>query len=245
MKRLERLHAIVEHLRGRRTAATVGQLAARFAVTERTLFRDLEALRGNEIPIEAEAGPGGGVRLARSYSLPPIGLSIEEAVSLWLAVRMHGAPPGPGGPTLLRALDKVVAGIPASHRGAFQDVVARIVIGAPPWPQVVARARDVDPEIFRTCEQAVVRARSLAITYADRAGNVTERTIEPHGLLVQAPIWYLLAVDRLRGAPRSFRLDRVASATIQSGDGFRPVDPRTLFPVIAHKRLEKRGAGDQ
>ena len=240
MRRLERLHAIVEHLRGRRTAATVAQLAARFGVTERTLFRDLAALRASEIPIEAEGGHGGGVRLSRAYSLPPLGLSIEEAVSLWLAVRVSTDVLDPTGPALLRALDKVIGGIPAGHRGAFSEVIGRIVIGTPPWTQVAARAGPIDPEVFRACERSVVRAHGLAIDYVDRRGAATRRTVEPHGLLVQAPVWYLLAVDQLRGAPRSFRLDRIRAADDRGTSRFRPVDPRALFPAIAALGLERR-----
>jgi predicted DNA-binding transcriptional regulator YafY len=239
VRRLERLHAIVEHLRGRRTAATVAQLAARFGVTERTMFRDLAALRASEVPIEAEGGHGGGVRLSRAYNLPPLGLSIEEAVSLWLAVRLSTDVLDPTGPALATALDKVVAGIPSSHRDAFAGVIDRIVIGTPPWPSVVAKAGRIDPEVFRACERSVVRAHGLTIGYVDKRGAATRRYVEPHGLLVQAPVWYLLTVDRLRGAPRSFRLDRISSADDRDTDAFSPVDPRGLFPAIAHLRLER------
>jgi predicted DNA-binding transcriptional regulator YafY len=239
VRRLERLHAIVLHLRARRTAATVAQLAARFQVTERTIFRDLAALRASEVPIEADAGHGGGVRLSRAYSLPPLGLSIEEAVSLWLAVQVSTEVLDPTGPALLGALEKVIAGIPAGHRDAFAEVIGRIVIGTPPWPQVAARADRIDAEVFRACERSVVGAHRLVIAYTDKRGASTRRVVEPHGLLVQAPVWYLLAVDQLRGAPRSFRLDRIRSADDRGTSRFRPVDPRGLFPAIAALRLER------
>ena len=56
----ERLFALAEYLRGRRTGVTAEQLAERFGVTVRTMYRDLDALRAADMPLGAERGRGGG-----------------------------------------------------------------------------------------------------------------------------------------------------------------------------------------
>ena len=79
MKRTERLFALAEHLRARRTGVTAEALAERFEVTVRTIYRDLDSLRAAELPLVAERGRGGGYALDRAYSLPPVNFNAREA----------------------------------------------------------------------------------------------------------------------------------------------------------------------
>ena len=79
MNKTERLFALAEHLRARRTGVTAEQLAERFGVTVRTIYRDLDALRAAHLPLGAERGRGGGYALDKSYSLPPVNFTAREA----------------------------------------------------------------------------------------------------------------------------------------------------------------------
>lgn len=79
MKRTERLFAIAEYLRGRRTGTTADQIADRFGVSVRTIYRDIDALKFANLPLETEQGRGGGVTLTRHYSMPPINFTVQEA----------------------------------------------------------------------------------------------------------------------------------------------------------------------
>jgi predicted DNA-binding transcriptional regulator YafY len=65
MQRTQRLFALAEYLRGRRTGVTAEALAERFGVTVRTIYRDLDALREASMPLAAERGRGGGYALDR------------------------------------------------------------------------------------------------------------------------------------------------------------------------------------
>src|SRR5688572_15213633 len=82
MRRTERLFALAEYLRGRRTGVTAETLAERFGVTIRTIYRDLDALREASMPLAAERGRGGGYALDKSYSLPPVNFTAREAALL-------------------------------------------------------------------------------------------------------------------------------------------------------------------
>ena len=82
MKRSERLFAITELLRARRTGTTAEALAERFEVSVRTIYRDLDSLRAAALPVIGERGRGGGLALDRTYSLPPVNFSAREAAIL-------------------------------------------------------------------------------------------------------------------------------------------------------------------
>ena len=72
MRKKSRLFALAEALRARRTGITAQELADRFGVTLRTIYRDLEALQDAGMPIKADRGRGGGYALDKNYQLPPI-----------------------------------------------------------------------------------------------------------------------------------------------------------------------------
>lgn len=241
MSRLDRLYAITEHLRRRRTGTTVAELAARFGVRERTIFRDLATLRDQHVPIVGEPGRGGGLALDPAFSIPPLALTVDEALSLWLSYRlgaMLGAVPGPR--TLAGALDKVLGAMPRERRASAGAVLDRVVVGAPARAALAETARPVDAAVYRACERAFVEGVRLRIAYVDARGRRTRRTIEPHGLLVQAPLWYVLALDVAKAAPRSFRVDRIRAAEPVPGERFVPRDPRRLFAEIEAYGMEVR-----
>ncbi len=241
LKRSERLHAITEYLRRRRTPVTVADLARHFEVDERTVFRDLASLRDQQVPIVGEPGRGGGLQLHRDYQMPPLALSVDEAVSLWLSYRLAAVLGTlPAGRALAPAVDKVLGAVPRERRHAILAVIERIVIARPARPEVAETVRPLEASVYRTCEQAFIAGRALELDYVDRNGAATARVVEPHGLLVAPPLWYLLAHDRLRGKPRMFRFDRVRGAHLLDSDRFEPRDPRILFEEIARYGIEVR-----
>lgn len=87
MKRSERLHALTDALRRSGARGTTAErLANEFAVSIRTVKRDLAALESAGLPIWSRPGPGGGYGLVPGASLPPVRLSPTEAMALLAAV---------------------------------------------------------------------------------------------------------------------------------------------------------------
>jgi predicted DNA-binding transcriptional regulator YafY len=124
MRRQARLFAIAEYLRGRRTGVTAEQLAERFGVTIRTIYRDLDTLRDANLPLQAERGRGGGYALDRAYTLPPVNFTPREAALLvtlgrW-AKEMRLLP---FADTLEVALDKVRGALGTSAQRELLDLV--------------------------------------------------------------------------------------------------------------------------
>lgn len=215
------------------------EIALRFNVTERTVHRDIAALREQDVPIYGEPGRSGGLTLGQEYSMPPLGLSINELFGMWVSQRLSAAsgsvPPGTG---VFAAFAKVVEALPAERRSRFEQILKRVVVGIPPMPDALASAGPIDPDIYTVCEEAFLEGKALRLDYLDRNGNRTDRLVAPHGLLVQAPLWYLLTFDDLRKAGRVFRLDRIQRASVDPILKFEPRDPRALFKEIEEYGLE-------
>src|SRR5215212_4528485 len=136
MNRTERLFALAEYLRGRRTGVTAEALAQRFEVTVRTIYRDLDTLRAAALPVSAESGPGGGYALDRSYSLPPVNFTAREA-ALILALGTFATDMRlmPFIETLGQALDKVRAALSSSAQRELVDRLLELkFLGVPARP---------------------------------------------------------------------------------------------------------------
>src|SRR4051794_9619338 len=161
MQRTERLFALAEYLRGRRTGVTAEVLAERFGVTVRTIYRDLDALRAAALPLEAERGRGGGYALDRSYSLPPVNFTPREA-ALLVALGRFATDMRlmPFTETLAGALDKVRAALSTS---AQRELLTRLTElsfhGVPALPS--------KPSVRAAVERAWFERRPLRITYVD------------------------------------------------------------------------------
>lgn len=217
--RVERLEALLRA----RGSATGEQLARELDVSVRTVYRDLDALRERGVPVESEPGPGGGVRIDFRTSTMRVELRSAEVVSLWLAAELARRAEGlPWSRSVGAALDRVLAALPEGRRRELRAMLRRVVVGAPATPSVREGARAPSQDVVDTFEEAFTARRGLGFDYVDREGRATSRVVEPHGLLVQTPVWYVLAWDPARGEPRMFRMDRIARPSIALRTTFTP-----------------------
>lgn len=131
-----------------------------------------------------------------------------------------------------------MASLPDQRRRRYESVLNRIVVGVPPHPDLVLKSADLSHDVYTEVERAVLGSFRLRFDYVDVTGRASSRDVEPHGMLVQAPLWYLLAYDLGRHGPRSFRLDRILKASADETLRFESQDPRQLFREIAECDLE-------
>ncbi|HEX6178612.1 MAG TPA: WYL domain-containing protein, partial [Thermoanaerobaculia bacterium] len=89
------------------------------------------------------------------------------------------------------------------------------------------------PELLGLFERAFTSHKGLAFDYRDREGRSSTRRIEPHGLLVEPPVWYILARDRVNAAPRMFRMDRVSRPRLAPDVEFVP-DSAVIDALVPH-----------
>jgi predicted DNA-binding transcriptional regulator YafY len=222
MPRADRVFQLLALLGGTE-ATTVAAAAAALGVTGRTVLRDLGVLREAGFPIRGEGGPGGGIRLERERGVTAVHLREDEVAALWLAARLSGSVSRlPWSGAARAALDKLFASLPRDRARSVRELLRRVHVGRPASPRVLAELGPPPPELLAAFEAAFARKVCLAFDYRDRHGRESQRCVEPHGLLVEAPAWYVLARDTVSGAARLFRMDRVRAA--------RPVPERGFVP---------------
>lgn len=204
-------------------ATTVERLAEELGCSTRTVRRDIATLRFRGLPIRGESGPGGGLRLDGPRGVSTLNLSIAEVVALWLAARLSNAVGNlPWSKAATSGLTKLLASAPKARVKELRALCRRVIIGPPPGVELLRQAGRSSPELLRLFELSFSTRRALGFHYVDAKGAKSKRRVEPHGLLVQAPIWYLLSRDLDKAEPRMFRMDRISRPRVLEGPTFEP-----------------------
>lgn len=208
MRRKTRLFALAEALRARRTGVTAQQLADRFGVTLRTIYRDLEALQDAGMPIKADRGRGGGYALDKSYQLPPVNFTAREAALLLALARLaieQRLIPFPN--ALEKATDKVRAALSTSAQRELLTLIGELqMVGVPALP-IPNTVRDA-------IETAWFESRALRIVYEKKVWELTPRLVRIRSLVFDRQITLLNCTDLETGNERQFRLDKIKQATV-------------------------------
>ena len=200
MNRTDRLYALVEELRAVSPRPRSARwLAEKFEVSSRTIERDLSALQQSGVPIWAEPGRTGGYCLDASHTLAPLGLTVDEALAVTIALEMLATSPFRAAAS--SALRKVVAVMNERHLAETVELSERVHL------LTDRPAAESLPELARALRTGHV----LRMSYADKNGAQTTREIEPMGWVGRGEHWYLVAWCRDREGIRAFRGDRIAS----------------------------------
>jgi predicted DNA-binding transcriptional regulator YafY len=172
------------HARGRMTAE---DLSRQLEVSERTIYRDLDALSAAGIPVYTQSGTNGGVFLDENYRLSLTGLSKAEVQSLFVSSDVGPLKDLGLGRAVEDTLLKIFAALPFTHRTEVEQMRQRFHIDPANWFQIV------EPSPFLPIlQQAVWEDRQVRITYRPVEGEVSTRVIEAYALVAKANIWYLV-----------------------------------------------------
>ena len=231
--RTERLFALILLLQTR-PGLTARQLAEHFGVSRRTIFRDLRALSEANVPLTY--AEGGGYEILEGYQLPPLMFTAREAATLLIGTAFMKRQPDAS----LRADADAVAlkirsVLPRSIREYIDRLQERIVID-PYWLQTM-QGSDEEAGYWYELSEAIARQQSVHLEYyVPSRDEVTQRRVDPLGLVYYTDHWNLIAYDHLRKDIRNFRLDRIQRLTVLR-ERFTP--PRD-FDLNAY--LEAQGA---
>lgn len=217
MNRIDRLSAILIQLQTKRIIKA-DEIANRFEISTRTVYRDIRALEEAGIPIGAEAGKG--YYLVDGYHLPPVMFSRQEAGSLIIAEKLVNKL----GDKSIRnqfvsAVNKIKSVLPDKDKDYLDDMSQNIqVFHNPPWTD-----KEEFPNNFITqIQQSLAESKCLEITYFSAyKKNTNTRVVEPLGLCFYGMAWHLIAFCKLRNDYRDFRLDRLKSLKISDDTTYK------------------------
>jgi predicted DNA-binding transcriptional regulator YafY len=236
--RPQRLISFLLLLQGERRR-TAGELAAALEVSIRTIYRDVDALGAAGVPIRMERGPQGGIVLADDYRRALAQFTGDELQALFAASAGPMADLGISTAHRL-ALQKLAGALSPPQRRAAEQARGQILVDHNRWYRAAQPT-----SLLATLRAATADERRLALHYRDRAGALTQRLIEPLGLVAKAGVWYLVAHEPGKGY-RTFRAERIAGVDVTAQRFERPAE----FDLDAYWRssiasLEEHAAAQQ
>ncbi len=221
MNRIDRLTAILIQLQTKRVVKAE-EIADRFEISLRTVYRDVKALMEAGVPIGSEAGKG--YFIVDGYHLPPVMFSQEEASAMLTAGKLVEKMTDD---SIRKAYESALLKIKAVLNDAEKDHLENLqgsiqVFRSPQWKM------DFPNEYMAAVTRAVSCKEALSIEYySANTGEETKREVEPIGIVYYSGRWHLIAWCRLRNGYRDFRVDSIRSLKA-SGDTF---DGRNLLTL--------------
>lgn len=210
MKRLPRLTQILLQLQANRTV-TAQQLAERFEVSLRTIYRDIRSLEEAGVPILGQAGAG--YQLVADYRIPPVMFTEQEVNALVTAQQLLQGNSD-------RSLTDQIEGLATKIKALLHFSEKEKAILLESRVKIYGPAPTTATQYLATIQSAITQNQCLRIHY--RSVHTEERTIrniEPLAVYFTQQHWILIAFCRLRDANREFRLDGV-EAIYETGEYF-------------------------
>jgi len=196
---------------------TAPELAERLEVSERTIYRDMDALSGAGIPVFAERGRHGGWSLLEGYRANLTALNQPELQTLLLNTPSQLLADLGLEQAADHALLKLLAAMPQMIRHDAEFVRQRIHFDAGQWFGSQEETPYLPP-----LQDALWQDAQVALGYQRADGEIIERIVDPVGLVAKGHIWYLVAA--VEGSIRTYRVSRVAGVTCTGQRVQRPAD---------------------
>lgn len=193
-----RLFKIMYHLIDK-GYATAPELAEKFEVSVRTIYRDIDALSGAGIPIYAEVGRNGGIHLMDHFVLDKAVLSEEEKKDILVALQSIN---------IVQNRD---------NSQILQKLSALFHLNLENWLEVDFSRwgnNESDNKKFELLKFSIIHCKSIKIHYANSYGIINERIIQPCKLVYKAKAWYLKAFCTKKQDWRIFKLNRILDLEI-------------------------------
>ncbi|GAB3552190.1 helix-turn-helix transcriptional regulator [Spirosoma fluminis] len=203
-KRLARLVAIQTLLQTKQLT-TATELASRFSVSVRTIYRDMKTLESAGVPILTVEGRG--YALVEGYRLPPVSFTQAEANAL---ITLEHLLLANSDTSLVQAYGQALTKLRAVLRQPTQEKVDFLASRLKVYTQAQPKS-----DHLATLQHALTAFLRVHIEYRAASGELSHRTLEPFALLLSTQQnWLLVGWCGLRGAYRIFRLDRIEQLAV-------------------------------
>jgi predicted DNA-binding transcriptional regulator YafY len=202
VNRIDRLHAILTHLQSKKKV-TAQQVADRFSISLRTVYRDVKALEESGVPIIGEAGSG--YTIMEGYRLPPVMFTQEEAAALVIGSRLAQQMTDA---SVQQQYENALYKIKVVLRNTDKEYIEQLL------PNIAVSVRQPVTDEFANIylaalQNAVAVKKTVFIKYESGTEERTERIVEPMGLWYYSNNWHLIGWCRLRNGYRDFRVSRI------------------------------------
>lgn len=223
MNRIDRLHAILTHLQSKRLV-TAQEIADRFNISLRTVYRDVKALDESGVPVIGEAGSG--YTIMEGYRLPPVMFTQEEAAALLLGGKLAAHMTDESVKKHFEtALFKIKAVLRSTDKDQMDILADHIEILRSRIPEEEAPSQHLT-----ALQKAIADKRAIFILYHSNYNEqVSERVVEPIGLCYYSANWHLIGWCRLRNGYRDFRVSRIKRLQVKDEQ----------FDIDAHPSLKE------
>ncbi|MBV9963259.1 MAG: YafY family transcriptional regulator [Parafilimonas sp.] len=204
MNRIDRLSAILIQLQSKRLIKAQ-DIADKFSISLRTVYRDVHALQEAGVPIIGEAGTG--YSLMEGYKLPPVMFNTDEASALLTAGKlMQSKTDASLSKHYNTALDKIRAVLRFNEKDHIEEIDEHIAVVQHP----AIKYEPPSDLHLQSILKAIANRVIVDIRYASLENNdITQRNIEPVGIYNLGNHWHLVAFCHLRNDYRNFRTDRI------------------------------------
>jgi predicted DNA-binding transcriptional regulator YafY len=216
MNRIDRLTAILIHLQTKRVVRAE-EIAQRFEISARTVYRDVKALMEAGVPIGSEAGKG--YFIVDGFHLPPVMFTQDEASSMLLAGKLVDKMADKSVREAFdSALNKIKSVLSETEKDHLENLDSHIEVFL--RSRFEHRDKANFPDHFLTeIQRAIGKRNVLRMDYVDVEEAVTQRDIEPIGIFYYSLSWHLIGWCRLRNGYRNFRSDRIKNL-LSTGETF-------------------------
>ncbi|MCL4869799.1 MAG: YafY family transcriptional regulator [Anaerolineae bacterium] len=194
---------------------TARELAQELEVSERTIYRDIEALSLIGVPVYAERGPNGGCALLDNYRTSLTGMTNSEIRALFVASVPQTESAWQDSRSLNSAILKLAASLPKPQQNLAEQVRERVQVDNHPWFGAAATT-----PFLPLVEEALWQERRLNMTYRGQSGRWVKRLVEPVGLVAKAGAWYMVANSQ--GNLLVYRVSRIQEAHLTEQPFTRP-----------------------
>jgi predicted DNA-binding transcriptional regulator YafY len=204
MNRIDRVTAILIHLQSKKIVKAQ-DIAERFNISLRTVYRDIKTLDEAGVPVLGEAGLG--YSIMEGYRLPPVMFTREEATAFLTAEKLIEKFTDTSTETSYKsAMYKVRAVLRSTEKDMLENIEEHI--------QVIRKVMPFNSSSLNNTLQNLLKSvsekRVLHIQYAAfNSDEITKRDIEPIGIFYSNGYWHTIAFCQLRNDYRDFRTDRM------------------------------------
>jgi predicted DNA-binding transcriptional regulator YafY len=224
MNRIDRLAAILIQLQSR-SLVKAQDIAEKFSISLRTVYRDVKALEEAGVPVIGEAGIG--YRLMEGYKLPPVMFNQNEATALLTASKLVESKTDAGiSKHYTAALDKIRAILRHSEKDRIEEISDHIAVMTHPS---IVHEPQTDLHL-QSILKAIAASLVIDMNYVSLEKNeTTRRKVEPVGIYYLGSHWYLIAWCRLRNDYRNFRTDKIVQLRITDESNSKTHPPLQSF----------------